>query len=180
MIALVVVGTLVLLGGCLGVSWVGAHNAEVRLRNTLTAKQRDNASEFDNMWKTIAQVAEVTEANRAALHGIFVQHAEARSGGPNQGALMAWVQESVPNLDPASQPYRQLMNTITASRDRWTMRQKELLDLKREHDNVRTTFPSSLFVGGRAEIAVTIITSAKTEKTFEQGTDDDVNVFPKK
>ena len=175
MIILAVVGVLVLcvfMGGCM---YVGAHNSEVGLRNAITAKQKDNQSEFDNMWKKIKQTAQVTDAAKNALKEIFVEHAKAR-GGP-KGSLATWIKESVPNISPDSMPFRTLMNIIVSSRDSWTQRQKELLDLKREHDNVIDKFPSTIFVGSRGKIEVQIVTSGRTEKAFESGKDEDVDVF---
>ncbi len=175
MIVLAVVGSLLLFGvvGCS--MYVSAHNSEVGLRNAIVAKQTDNTSEFDNMWKKIKQTAQVTDAAKDALQEIFIQHASARTQGG--GGLMKWVQESVPNIQPDSMPFRNLMNIITSSRDRWTSRQKELLDLSREHNNVLTKFPSMLFVGSRGKIEVKIVTSGRTEAAFESGVDEDVDVF---
>lgn len=161
------------------VTFVSVYNNEARLRNAITAKQKDNTSEFDNMWKKIFQVAEVPQAQMAALKDIFISYAQARGANTGGGSLATWVKESVPNVD--TKTYDNLMNIITASRDRFTQRQKELLDLKREHDNILTTFPSNVVCGilGRQPIDVTIVTSTRTEKAFETGKDDDVTLFKK-
>jgi hypothetical protein len=156
-----------------GITCIGISNGEVRLRNAIKAKQEDNKSEFDNMFKKIAQTTQVAKFDRDSLLRIFVEHAGARKvGGENQ--LMTWVKESIPNVDPSC--LKNLMNIIVSSRDQWTMRQKEILDLKREHDNLRGTWPGSWIVGGRPEIQVTIVTSTKTEKAFGTGKDDDVDM----
>ncbi len=166
----VVVITIVIIIGM----YVTYSNAEVRLRNTITAKQTDNKSEMDAMWKTISQTAQVTEEQKNALMEIFNGYAQARTG-EGGGSLMKWVQESVPNVDQST--YRNLQNIITAQRDGFKFRQKELLDLKREHDNLIDTLPSKLFVGGRGKINVVIVTSTRTEGAFQSGKDDDVNLF---
>jgi hypothetical protein len=153
---------------------VSVSNSEVRLRNHIVAKQTDNTSEYDNMWKKISQVAQVTDAQKNALKDIFVSHAQARAVNSDK-LLMAWVHETVPNVDTST--FNNLMNVITGSRDAWTMRQKELIDLKRVHDNMIDTFPSSMIVGGRGKIDIKVITSSKTEKVFEERKDDDVKVF---
>jgi hypothetical protein len=57
------------------------------------------------------------------------------------------------------------------------MRQKELIDYKREHDDLRMKFPSRIFLKNVQEIKIIIITSSKTKKTFESGEDNDVGVF---
>jgi len=159
---------------------VSYKNSEVSLYNQIEAKNKDNTSEFDNMWKKIAQSAEITIEAKNALKEIFVEHAEARSSGqPGGGSLATWIKESVPNVAPDSMPFKNLMNIITAARDRWTMRQKELIDYKREYDNLVQKIPSKFFVTDRKP-EITIITSSKTEKTFATGKDDDVNLFGKK
>ena len=175
MIAIAAVACVLLFGmvGC-GM-YVSYNNSEVGLRNQIKMKQTDNKSEFDNMWKKIKQTAQVTDAAKEALQEIFVQHAQARTTGG--GGLMKWVQESVPNVQPDSMPFKTLMNIITSSRDRWTMRQKELLDFKREHDNILDKIPSGWFLAGRQKIDVKIVTSGRTEAAFESGMDDDVDVF---
>jgi hypothetical protein len=159
---------------------IGVLNGEMRLKNAITAKQRDNYSEMDNMWKKISQVAQVTDAQKSALLEIFTGYAKARSAGKEGGSLANWIHESVPNVDTST--YVNLQNIITASRDRWTTQQKELLDMNREHDNIITVFPSSMVCGmfGRTKIEVTIVTSDRTEKAFETGRDNDTTVFPTK
>lgn len=161
-----------------GVYLVNLSNREVTLRTTIEAKQRDNTSEFDNMWKKISQVAQVTDKQRQALIDIFKSYAEARhTGGDKQ--LFTWVRESVPNVDTSI--FENLQNILTASRDGFTQRQKELLDLNREHQLLLHQFPSGMILSvlGRKEIPITIITSTRTEQTFLSGKDDDVEVFKK-
>lgn len=155
---------------------VSTNNGEARLRNAILAKQKDNKSEFDNMWKKISQVAQVTDAQRRSLMEIFVSYANARNQGGG-GTLSKWIQESVPNVDTTT--FNNLQNIITSSRDRWTQRQKELLDMSREHNNMLDTFPSGVILSmlGRGRIEITIVTSSRTEKAFESGTDDDTDVF---
>ena len=150
-------------------------NGEVKLRNLITAKVTDNTSEYDNMWKKISQVAKVAQKDRESLAKIFVGHAKARTVGGDDGSLMKWVQESIPNISSAN--YTKLTVIITASRDAWTMRQKELIDFKREHDNMLDTIPSKWFLSGKEKIDIPVITSSRTEDVFEKRKDDNVDVF---
>lgn len=160
-----------------GILWMNVSNSEIRLRNTITAKQRDNMSELDNMQKKIMQSGEVTQEQARALKELVVGYASSRTS-PDSGKFATLVREAVPTLDQST--YKQLMNIITGSRDSFTMRQKELLDLKRSHDDVRTVFPGSLFVGWRPEIQVQIVTSAKAENSFATGQDNDTSIFSNK
>jgi len=95
--------------------------------------------------------------------------------------VVKWIHESVPDV-PAD-TFRNLQNIITASRDSFAMRQRELLGLKAEHDTLLDSFPSGplLSMLGRERIEVTIVTSTKAKETFEAGVDDDVDLpFEKK
>lgn len=147
--------------------WISTSNSEIGLRNAITAKQRDNQSELDNMQKKIVQSGMVTREQSEQVVKLVRT--------TPQGAVLTAVHEAIPNLDQST--YRQLMNVVTSSRDAFTMRQKEILDLKREHDNIRTTFPGSFIVGGRPEIQVQIVTSDRAEAAFVSGKDNDVNLF---
>jgi len=177
-IGLSVIG-IVLLGIVMVIGiFISTSNREATLRTAIEAKQKDNTSEFDNMYKKISQVAQVSEKQMSILKDIFVAHASARTGNDG-GSLMKWVQESVPNIDTSTM--NNLQNIITGSRDAWTMRQKELIDLSREHTKLLRIFPSNVILSmlGRKEINITIITSSRTTAAFETGKDDDMDVFKK-
>ena len=179
-IALGLFGMFVLVLLVIGGSVIGTFNTEVSLRATIENKQKDNKNEFDSMWKKISQVAQVTDAQKQAIKEIVVGYAQARSTGKDaSGSFINALHEVVPNIDTTT--FNNLQNIIVGSRDSFTMRQKELLDLKREHDKLLRSFPSNIVLGmfGKKEIDVTIVTSSRTEKVFETGTDDDVNVFKK-
>ena len=160
-------------------SVIGKLNTENTLRQTIVSKQRDNQSEYNNMWTKISQVAQVTTAQKEALKEIIMGYAQARTGTGDKGAIMSWIQESVPNVDTST--FNNLQNIITSSRDGFTMRQKELLDLSREHNTMLGQIPwgSVLKAMGRNEIQITIVTSSRAEESFKSGKDDDVDVFQK-
>jgi hypothetical protein len=163
-----------------GMGAIGTLNKEARLKNLVVAKQKDNTSEFDNMWKVIQQTAQVPEQKKEALKEIFNSYASARTGTGDGGSLMNWIKEAVPNVDV--KVYDNLMNIIVSKRDAWTMRQKELIDIDREHNVMFDVFPSNIVLGifGRQKTVITIVTSSRTEKAFETGKDDDVELFKKK
>ena len=173
-----VIGLIV--SGFLLVYGVGVANKETRLAVAIKAKQTDNTSEFDNLFKKIAQVAEVTQGQKDALIEIFTGYAKARSPDKQGGTLATWIHESCPNVDTST--FNNLQNLIAASRDAWTMRQKELIDLNREHDVLLGVFPSNIVCSllNRQKIDIVVVTSSRTEKAFATGKDDDTNVFPQK
>ena len=170
-IAILVIGFVFTL--TIGIMYVNTSNSEIRLRNQIGTVQVDNQNEFDNMWKKISQVAQVTKAERASVEKIIIGYADQRTSG-GSGSFINAVREALPNIDNAA--FLNLQNIIVASRDSFTNRQTQLLDLKREHDNLLMTFPGSIFVGGREQIEVTIVTSDRTVETFETGVDNDVSL----
>ena len=176
MIGLASVGVVLLSIFMIAGMFISTSNQEATLRVAIEAKQKDNTSEFDNMFKKISQVAQVSSKQMESLKEIFNGYASARTkGGDNQ--IMTWVKESIPNVDVAT--FNNLQNIITASRDGWTMRQKELIDLNREHQKLLNIFPSNVILSmlGRKSIEIKIVTSGRTDKAFETGKDDDTKVF---
>lgn len=169
-VGVIALGALMVIGTVISTS-----NQEVALRTTIETKQRDNTSELDNTIKKIGQSAQVTTAQKEALKEIIVGNAQARSS--KGGSLALFVKEAVPNIDTSV--FNNLMNVITSSRDAFTQRQKELLDLSREHNNLMRRFPSGVILSllGRKEIPVQIVTSTRTTEAFSSGKDDDTKVF---
>jgi len=174
-IAIVACMLLLIIGlASLGGMYVSYNNKYIGIKNLMVNKIKDNKTEYDNMWKKIKGVAQVTEKDRSSLMEIFVGHADARTNKGGQ-PVMNWIKESVPTID--SSTFKNLQNIIISSRDSWTMRQKELIDMKREMDNLLEKIPSCWFLSSKESIEIKVVTSTKTEKAFESGVDDDVDVF---
>jgi hypothetical protein len=171
-VGLIVAGILAV--GIIGGVYFSYSNSEIRLRNAIAQKQRDNQSELDNLQKKIAQAGQVTKAQWDAIKDIVVGNSQARTAG-GAGSLATLVREAVPSTSQIDS--RQFLTIITSSRDAFTMRQKEILDMKREHDNILTTFPGSLICGGRPPIEVVIVTSDRAEENFRTGKDNDIDAF---
>ena len=87
---------------------------------------------------------------------------------------MSWISESNPNFDVSL--YKDVMVAIEAQRNIFTREQQKLIDLKREHDNLRLTFPSSIVCGNRQEVHIMIVTSAKTKDAYITGEENDIKL----
>lgn len=174
----IIAGGLALIGATLAIIVVCMYfsysNQEVGLRNLITAKIDSNKNSFDNMWKTIKQTAQVTDAQKSAIMDIVVGYAEARKSGA--GSLATMVHEAVPNVDATSAAFTNLQNTIVSCRSGWKRNQDELIELSRAHTDLRTKIPSSWFIGGRPKIDIPVITSERTETTFQTRQDNDVDL----
>ena len=150
-----------------------AYNADVTLRTKVLAKQEENKSNFDNMWKKIKQTTNVTDAYKEGFKDVLVAYTSGRKI-ESKNLLMQWGKEAVPNFD--SSMYKQLNNIIVASRDDFNLDQKQLIDLKREHDMLIDKFPGCLIyrILGKEKIEIKIVTSTKTDKSYESGKDDEI------
>lgn len=164
----VVLGTYFLLN-------VSYNNTDKRLRNTLTAKEGARQAVYDETWKSIKQIAQVSEKYSADFKEIYPKLMEGRYGNARGGALLSFVTESNPDL--STDLYKKLANTIEIKRAEFTNIQKQLLDIKREHDNLLDTFPGSHFLSGLEKTVVVVITSSKTKAVIESGEENDISVF---
>jgi hypothetical protein len=147
------------------------------LRNKVVAQEQVRAGYFDKMWKIINQKAQVADQYKDAFREIYPSLIEGRYGNEQGGMLMKWITEHNPQFDVSL--YKDLMHSIEAERTGFFLEQKKLTDLAREHQDVRTTFPSKIFVGHRSAIVVTIITSDVTDKVISSGKENDIELFKK-
>ena len=89
--------------------------------------------------------------------------------------MMSWITEHNPEFDTSL--YKDLMRSIEAERTKFAREQKVLIGIKEQHDNMRTRLPSSVFVGGRPEIEIQLVTSGKTKEAFATGEENDIDLF---
>lgn len=160
----------------MGAYLIGTYNTQVTLQTTYNAKVKANEADFDNMKKKITQVAQVSEMQMNKLKELFSSYGDSRTN-KNGTAVMNWIKESIPNVD--TKTFQNLQNIIVGSRDSFTSRQKELVDVSREYNQNLALFPRNLVLGmfGFKAIDPKIVTSTATEKAFETGKDDDNKVF---
>ncbi len=172
LVAALIMGALILVCGGIGIS---TSNSEVRLRNEAEAQQENLKVVFDATWKIISQKAGVSEKYADDFKDIYPKLMEGRYGDEHGGAMMSWITEHNPEFDTSL--YQDLMRSIEAERTKFAREQKVLLDIVREHNNVRETLPGSIFVGSRPEIEVKLVTSAKTDEAFSSGQENDIDLF---
>lgn len=160
----------------IGVAGIGAakyialSNQNARLTNLFEAKQKESKTVHSEMWQTVKEIGGVTDAYSSKFDSIYSHIMDARYA-KGDGSLMKFITESNPNFD--TRLYEKLANVIEAKRIKFTDIQKDLLDIDREHNDLITTFPGTLFLAGAPKFKVQIVTSTRTEKAFESGTDDE-------
>lgn len=149
-------------------------NQAIGLENQAKAQQEVNKTVYDTVWKTIKQRAQVSEKYESQFKNVYTNIMQERHYDKG-GDMFKFVAERNPQFD--STLLQDLGNTIEGQRVRFETSQKMLLDIKREHDNLRQRIPSSWFVGTRPELKIDIVTSEKTQSTFATKKEDNVDVF---
>jgi hypothetical protein len=172
------VGTLVIL--IVVMMNISAVNQEVDLRNQAAAQEKANQVIYDEVWKVLQQKAGILDKFADDFKSIYGTIMDARYQGEKNGPgpTFKWIQEHNPSFTP--EMYKDLSVAIEAYRGKFSRVQQKLVDIKREHDNLRQKIPSCWFVGEKPELKITVVTSTKTERTFETGREDDIELFPKK
>jgi hypothetical protein len=168
-------GAVLLIGAMMW--YFGIVNREVTLRNQAKAQETANQAVFDNMWKSIAQIAQVNDEYKEDFRKSWKDILGAQSGDGRAATVNVVMNRINPKFD--SSLSKKVMTVIEGSRKEFLNNQEKLIDIKREHDNLRETVPSKWIVGSVAELKITIITSTRTSDTFESGKDDDISIRKK-
>jgi len=167
---------LVIVGITFGVIGVGWSNTEIELRNLAEAQQESNKVIYDKVWKVIKQKAQITDKYAKDFKSVYNGMMEKRySADKGNNPTFKWIKEH--NPDFSVEMYKDIADAVEGLRAEFAMVQKRLLDIKKEHDNLRQRFPSSLIVGSRKALDIKIVTSTKTEETFASGKEENVDVF---
>lgn len=171
------------LGGIIFGSYITITNTEMAMRMRVEAQQDVTQANFDKMFKVIAQTAQVPEhlmdKSREAFKEIYIPIMEGRYSNSRGGSLMSWVTESNPQFDINSFAplYERLQIVIESNREAFFMEQKKLIDMRREHSTYINLFWQSKFLGDVQPIEIQIVTSTNTDRSFETGKEDDINIF---
>jgi hypothetical protein len=158
---------------------VGIRNEAQAKKIQYEAKVSSNKAELNNLKKKLSDYKGITDTQIDALTKIFVDYANARTN-KSQNLLVNWVKESVPNVDQST--FKEILNLVTGTRDSWTARQTELVDIARAYNTLLTAFPNNVLLNalGYTEINPKVITSTSVEKAFDTGKDDEPSPFSKK
>lgn len=164
--------TVAILGIVIVGQFISYHNTWTDKKNLYEEQLEVDKVIYDEVWKVIKQQAGVTEKYAEDFKSVYVDLMEARNYG---GEAFKWIQEQNPTF--SQDMYNRLMNTIEAQRAKFTINQKRLISIHKELKNLKEKFPSSLFVGSKKLPELVTVTSTKTERTFESGKEDDIELF---
>jgi hypothetical protein len=169
----------VLVVAFLAFTLIGFFNTNVDLTAKFNAKQTDNKVIYDNTWKIVQQQAGVVDKYQEAFREAFQAIMDGRYK-EGEAQLAKIVTENNPNFE--SRLFERLFDSIEAQRNTFTTNQKELIAIKQDHDKFIGRFPNNFYamIFGIKPLEPKLVTSTRTERSFETGVDDDTQLFEKK
>jgi len=170
---LITAGVIVLLLIGMTSFYVGTSNDEIRLRERISGQQEMTEVFYTKLWEVLKSKAGVADQYASKFKEIQLGIMEGRYSTGDK--MMMWIQESNPEFD--SSMYKDLMNSIEGERNGFFIEQKKLRDMSVQHSTMLKIFPSSIILGGRDEIKVTLLKNVATKKAFETGTDSSPDLF---
>jgi hypothetical protein len=128
-----------------GTCVVSTRNTMVRHENGIKAQYEQNQNSFSSMTNKVREMSQVPEMYTADLEKLTKTAIEGRYGEGGSKAVMQFIQEHNPTLDPSM--YIRIQQAIESSRTQFATEQKTLLDKKMVYQNALDTFPENMVSG---------------------------------
>ena len=151
-------------------------NQQVRLVNQYKAEEQVIEATYDNMWKSIKQIAQVADNYKESFKEVYNNILDKRYDKDN-GMLLNWLKESNPQFDPAV--YEQLAVVIEVEREKFLNAQTKILDVVREQNNLLDQIPSKWFLSDCERLKYEVVSSNTTKKVMETRMEENIDVFDK-
>jgi hypothetical protein len=173
-IALAVLGVLVIGAGIAFASYVSYFNYGNRSEKALTALYENGKNINGQYTIKVREMIQLPGMHADKLGELMTKAIEARYGEDGSKAVMQWIQEQNPNLDP--QLYARVQQTIEAGRNDFTTHQTMLLDRKAAYETALGGFWSGMWLrfAGYPKIdldEIKIVVATDTAEKFERGTE---------
>ncbi|QDJ96431.1 hypothetical protein Xoosp13_245 [Xanthomonas phage Xoo-sp13] len=162
------------------VSYVSYDNYGVSTEESLKAKLTDNQQMLGKHSTQIAEMAQVNTMYRDDLKEVYAAAMQGRYGENGSGAVMQWIKEQNPNLDPTL--YTRLSQRIEANREEFTNSQRELIDQKRAYTTQLKRLWSGFWLSKVNDFPridldeIKVITSTHSNKAYATGVDDGIQI----
>lgn len=174
LIGLVLAGTITISGLVSGFTLLSHRNVAVELEESIQAQYIANKSNYDSMVKSAKEMVQVTDMYADDFERIYTDLISGRNQDTN--LLFKVIHESNPNLD--STVYTTLQRELSANRKTFDKNQATISDKIREYNTyIKKKFIMAAITNRKAMNADKfIVTSDSTEKTFEAGISDEINL----
>lgn len=166
---LILVGVVAIFLGCMFfASYTNYYDKEATIRTNIEKKQTVCKLYYTKMVQIFKDKAKVKTAYKEDVTEFGKSLIEGRYDN-DQNVLMKWIQEQNPTFDASM--YKDLMNTIQSEREGFFVQQEQLLDMKREHDNLFEHFVSGFYMQriGAKKIDVVVLQNPESKEAYRTG-----------
>ena len=88
---------------------------------------------------------------------------------------MKWIVEQNPQFDASL--YKDLMTAIEGKREGFFIEQQKLIDIDRQHKDMRMTIPKKWVIGKRPDLEIVVINPIVAKDAFKTGIEPETNLF---
>jgi len=176
---IVIVAFMVMVGGTIAGSYIGAHNKGVRYENDIKAQYKDMENILAQYSLKVSEAAQVPGMYKDDLKEVMTSVMTARMGPNGSQATFQWFKEHNINIDASM--YKKIQQLIEGGRDKFENAQTKFIDTKRAYENELGYFWSGFWLqmAGYPKIDLDkykIITSGHAQKTFDSGVDEGIKL----
>lgn len=145
----------------------------INLETKIEAQLKSNESNYDSMWKRFTEMTQVTDIQAEQFKDVYTDLISGRY--EDADLLFKMVQEQNPQLN--GEVYTKLQNEISSARIEFDRNQKKLLDIIAEYNRLHRGVVMAL-ITNRESINSDeyIVTSERSEKAFETGKDETIDL----
>lgn len=168
-IVLSVIGVLFFTGLGIFNTYTSTFDKDVKLHSSFDVAKGAVETNFNTMVRTLKDQLKVANLSNDKA----IEYAKALMEGrysKGDGTLMKWVTEQNPTLNQTA--FDKLMDNIEALRADFEIKQNRVLAIKEQHENLRNSFWSSIWLKGDKAFEYTIISSTKAKEVMKTGNDD--------
>jgi hypothetical protein len=163
------------------VSVIGIYNQCISHEASIKAQYSENQNNYDKLFKTVAETAQVPVAYAKDLKDLFTATTQTRYGAGGSKAVLQFIHEHNPTLDASL--YKQVQQVIESGRIDFESKQASLIDRKRVYESqiIKTAVTGTIArTLGFPRIDLDkfdIVTSATTDAAFQAKKAEPFNVL---
>ena len=153
-------------------------NNEIGVKNRFEAVEKERSAFYTNLHKTITQKVQISKK----VDESFRENIDIIMSGRKDGEqiMWKWVTETNPNANfgEVSVLYQDLSRTIEGKQTEFFEIERKLMDIEREHKDLTTTFPNSLYFSilGKEKIQYDPIQTVEGKQVMETGIDSNIKL----
>lgn len=183
-----IMGVILLIGAFFAMYYFGQLNTANSFEQRLIVLKQDNENVLSTYSQKVQEAAQITTMQKDDLRELFNGSLAARYGSNGSQAVVQFIREKAPNLDPRL--YLRLQSIITEGRSNFEKAQRSMLDTKRAYLTSLGSIPAGKFMqmGGYPTIKIgfrgdtddyKIVTTEYASDAFQKGKETGpINIRP--